>query len=597
MIGTTDIHDATEGLSMKRSLILSTSISVILSAAGGLWSASVLAAETQPSSAEPAPLSAVMPVMSCSALMKTDLTAIGGTGSRVTSASEITDHGVQVCQVAGVLAPQIQFQASLPMTHWQQRFLQIGCGGLCGQIPREIGAANGCAQINDGSFVTSSTDMGHQGSDGAFGHDQQLRADFAYRGVHLTSVATKALIKAFYGQDARFSYFSGCSDGGREAVMEAQRYPTDFNGIIAGAPAMNFLTQNGVNHPWLAQSNTGPDGKPILLENKLALIHKAVLAQCDALDGDPDQLISNPMACHPKLKSLLCKPGSTATGNCLTAQELAVVDKVYRGPVDPKSGKPLLAGGPLPGSELAWAGIFVPAASSDMLFSKKIGEDANDVLFTHADTPARFDLQGLKFDAAYFAKLSKLHAFYDATNPDLTAFYQHQGKLILWHGLADQHISPMNTINYHLAVQKTMGEQKMSAFERLYLIPGMYHCSGGEGPNQLDLLTPMMAWVEQGQAPQAVLAKKYEQQTANGFGQPTAMKKAAADSKLPKKPDMVNGKLLETRPVYPFPAIAVYRGHGDKTQASSYHAVMPKHKLGMTDWLGRDFYTPYTFLN
>lgn len=574
---------------MKRSLILSTSISVFLSASGGLCSASVLAAET------PSPAVGPAPVMSCSALTQTDLTTIGGAGSRVSSASEVTENGTSVCQVAGVLAPQIQFQVSLPMTNWQQRFLQIGCGGLCGQIPREVGAANDCAQINDGSFVTSSTDMGHQGSDGAFGHDQQLRADFAYRGVHLTAVATKALIKAFYGQDAQFSYFSGCSDGGREAVMEAQRYPTDFNGIIAGAPAMNFLTQNGVNHPWLAQSNTGADGKPILLENKLPLIHKAVLAQCDALDGDKDQLISNPMACHPHLKSLLCKPGSTATGNCLTAQELAVVDKVYRGPIDPKSGKPLLAGGPLPGSELAWAGIFVPAASSDMLFSSKIGQDANEVLFTHADTPAKFDLMGLKFDAAYFAKLSKLHPFYDATNPDLSAFYQHQGKLILWHGLADQHISPMNTINYHLAVQKTMGEKKAATFERLYLIPGMYHCSGGEGPNQLDLLTPMMAWVEQGQAPQAVLAKKYEQQAANGFGQPTGMKKPGADTKQPRR--MVNGKLLETRPVYPFPAIAVYRGQGDKTQASSYHAVVPKHKLGITDWLGRDFYTPYTFLN
>lgn len=593
MSGMTDITYEAKGLSMKRSLIICASMGV--SVLCSLWSAQAAAAALTLPAAVPVTLSAVAPVMSCAALTNTDLAAIGGAGSHVTSAREITGNGAQVCQVAGVLAPKIQFQVSLPMTNWQQRFLQIGCGGLCGQIPREIGAANGCAQVNDGSFVTSSTDMGHQGSDGAFGHDQQLRADFAYRGVHLTAVATKVLIKAFYGQDARFSYFSGCSDGGREAVMEAQRYPDDFNGIIAGAPAMNFLTQNGVNHPWLAQSNTGADGKPILLENKLPLIHKAVLAQCDAMDGDKDQLISNPMACHPHLQSLLCKPGSVSSNNCLTAQELAVVEKVYRGPMDPKSGKPLLAGGPLPGSELAWAGIFVPAASSDMLFSSKIGQDANDVLFTHADTPARFDLQGLKFDAAYFAKLSKLHPFYDATNPDLSAFYQHQGKLILWHGLADQHISPMNTINYHLAVQHTMGEKKAATFERLYLIPGMYHCSGGEGPNQLDLLTPMMAWVEQGRAPQAVLAKKYEQQPASGFGQPTSMKKPDAATKRP--PQMVNGKLLETRPVYPFPAIAVYRGHGDKTQASSFHAVIPNTKSGMTDWLGRDFYKPYPFLN
>ncbi|EOV48837.1 tannase/feruloyl esterase family alpha/beta hydrolase [Escherichia marmotae] len=538
-------------------------------------------------------LPGITPVTDCSTLQQTDLTSIAGEGSQVLKAT--LDEKRKVCIVTGRLAPQIGFEVRLPTENWRQRSLQIGCGGLCGRISDEVGAADGCTHITDGSFVTSATDMGHTVADGSFGKDSRLRTDFAYRSVHLTAQATKALITAFYGQNARYSYFTGCSDGGREALMAAQRYPDDFDGIIAGAAAMNFQTQNGIYHPWLAQINTDNDGNHILLADKLTLIHKAVVSQCDALDGDKDGLISNPLSCSPDLQNLLCSSAQSDTSQCLTAQELDVLNKIYQGPKDPQSGLSLLAGGPLPGSELAWEGIFIPESKKGSLFSTKIGQDANDVLFKKEDTPEKFELRRIKFDASYFDKLSKLHRFYDSTNPDLHAFYQRGGKLILWHGLADQHISPLNTINYHLAVQKTMGKTVTSQFERLYLLPGVYHCGGGEGPDSIDLLSPVMAWVEKNIPPHEILTVQRNNNDAGTFGQPTSLivgKESQSSEHEGKEPSV-----MQVRPVYPYPEIAVYNGHGDRNIPENYHPVIFNKMDNLTQWLGDKFFSPYQFLN
>ena len=211
--------------------------------------------------------------------------------------------------------------------------------------------------------------------------DPQKRADFAFRSLHLTSETAKTMIKAYYGKTQAYSYFTGCSDGGREALIEAQRYPTDFDGILAGAPAMNFEVQNGIYHPYLTQSNTGKDGKPFVLANRVALIHKAVLEQCDALDGQKDGLVADPLSCHFNPSVLQCKADATDTTGCLTAEETEAVRRFYAGPTDPKTGKRMIAGGPLPGSELAWAGVFVPEHHDDMIFSQIISSGARNVLF------------------------------------------------------------------------------------------------------------------------------------------------------------------------------------------------------------------------
>ncbi len=558
------------------------------------WSALSTATAQTPPAAQYAALEIVKPVTACANLATFDLTAIGGAGSRVTSAKEQrSSQGAAVCAVEGVLAPSITFSVELPTESWAQRYLQIGCGGLCGRVAKNVGAADGCVPLNAGGFVIAATDMGHQDQDGSFGRDPQKRADFAHRAQHLTAVTSKALIQAFYGQKAAYAYFNGCSDGGREALIEAQRYPDDFNGIIAGASALNFQAQNAVFHAWQARANTGADGKPILLASRLPILHQAVLAACDKLDGLADGLIQNPLACHFDPATVQCPAGAKDTSACLTAAEVGVVRKFYDGPRDPATGTRLTAGGPQFGSELAWAGVYVPSSHDQKIFSEMVSLQVLRNMAFETNPPASFGLADMKFDLATFDKLRPRHALFDATNPDLSAFSAAGGKLILWHGWADQHISPINTIAYYTAVEKQMGKTQADAFTRLYLFPGMYHCGNGEGPYQVDLLTPMMSWVEKGAAPEVVVASQPEQAAASDFGAPVGDKpgKAGKQAHQPAAPLAV--KILRTRPVYPWPYTVSYAGKGDVNQAASF-VRGPAIAFDMPAWAGADFFTPYT---
>ena len=219
-----------------------------------------------------AQLTAVKPTGECGSLVHADMAAAVGAPVHLESAQAIhSGPGGGYCQVSGTVAPAVRFEVRLPLSGWTQRFVQTGCGGLCGQLDIHLDKAQTCTPATHGELVLASTDMGHQGGmDGSWGRDNaQARVDFAYRGVHVTTLAAKALIQAYYGQPARYSYFFGCSDGGREALMEAQRFPQDFNGIMAGAPAMNFTTQNSFYHGWNATQNRGADGQPILTADKL----------------------------------------------------------------------------------------------------------------------------------------------------------------------------------------------------------------------------------------------------------------------------------------------------------------------------------------
>lgn len=574
---------------------------------GVIFSCLASAEEAAHPVAAPSSLPVVPPVIGCAALANTDLADVGGAGSRITHATEANQAGVGVCVVEGVLSPSIEFRVSLPTRTWSQRLLQIGCGGLCGHIPEEAGGADGCAPLDQGGFVQAATDMGHQGQSGDFGQDTQQRSDFAYRAVHLTALASKKLIRAYYGQNAKYAYFTGCSDGGREALMEAQRYPDDFDGILAGAPALNFQVQNSLYHGWQAASNTGADGRAILTAARLPLLHQAVLEQCDALDGLKDGLIADPRACHFDPASIQCQPGQSDTSHCLTPQEVATVRKLYDGPHDPSTGERLTVGGPMPGSELAWAGVFVPAAANQPIFSQKIMLDAVRNLTFEKNPPANFSLADLKFTKATFEQLVPLHALYDATNPDLRKFAQAGHKLILWHGWADQHISPLNTIAYHEAVMKFMGSPATGAFERLYLIPGMYHCSGGDGPSSIDLLTPLMAWVEHSATPDTIMVKQAVPNLQSHFGQPAGdlpplpagMPPLAENGKnmppMPMGGPMQPSSPVKMRPVFPYPYLA-HKVSGNGLDADSqYTAGEPLYSKGTQAWVGSSFFTPYVF--
>jgi feruloyl esterase len=524
----------------------------------------------------PAELAVVKPAARCEDLARVDLTAIGGAGSRVTSAVEapvpVNGQPVAFCTVEGTLAPSVGFRVRLPVASWTQRLLHIGCGGLCGNVSAATApdTSYGCPLVQQGGFVLASTDMGHSGPGDAGGwtKDAQKRIDFAYRGVHVTTEAAKALTAAYYGQRERRAYFVGCSDGGREGLMAAQRYPKDYDGIVVGAPAFLFNIQNSLHHGWLARSNRDNghvgSGKVVLYPAKVKLLHAAVVKACDALDGAADGLLADPRTCRFDAATLQCAAGASDTSACLTATEVATVKRLYDGPTDPVSGRRLLAGGPQFGSELEWPGVFVPPTDqpATRVNSQLYADGARHLIFDEPNPPT---IDQLEFTEAFFARLRVRHALNDATNPDLSAFRAAGGRLILWHGWQDQHISPINTLAYREAVQRTMGEAAMNGFMRTYLAPGVGHCRGGEGPWQVDFVSALVDWVERGRAPDAVLTTRTD----------------------------AAGAVLAQRPLYPFPEVARHDGSGPLAQATSWRRAPALVSTPVPDWAGADFFQPY----
>lgn len=528
----------------------------------GLWAALVLLA--MPAQAQQAKLPPLLPAVSCSSLAGLDLSNI--TGSKTTLVANEMSDGKHVCQITGNIAPTIHFEIRLPIAGWTQRYLQMGCGGYCGFLRMEPTGTEGCAPVTDGTVALASSDMGHQGMDMAWGDDPQKRKDFAYRGVHVTALVAKALIAKFYGHRPRFSYFSGCSDGGREALIEAQRYPDDFDGIAAGAPALHFTVQNSIHHAWLARANTGVDGKAILVGVDMKPLHDAVLKACDGLDGLIDGQISDPRACHFNPSAALCK-GAYVPGQCLSAEKVAVARLIYQGARTPQ-GKALEVGPLMPGSEMNWIGVFVPDAPDKPLASKFFAVSGiNHLLFTPNPTTP-FTVQNFPFTAAMLSQEEPARKLYSADNPNLAAFAAHGGKLILWHGWADPHISPLGSIDYYDRVGMKLGSNKRDRFVRLFLFPGMGHCSGGDGPNQFPLLVDLMNWVEGGTVPQMMIAHRAVQTNS-------ALSSQHEPERQPR-----------SRPVFAYPAIAQYKGSGSVDSASSFERAAKTYKPALRDWLG-----------
>ncbi len=584
-----------------------------------------------------APLQPVPAIIPCERLVQVDLKSATDTPAIVKASKQIESAAGPFCQVRGTIQPRIEFELDLPINGWQQRYLQTGCGGTCGMLHVDVAHAGSCLPALQGGLAVASDDMGHQNrmgppgsaDDAAFGEDPQLRIDFAYRANHATALVAQALIRAFYGQPPRYSYFSGCSDGGREALVEAERYPKDFDGIAAGAPAMNFQVQNSFYHAWQYRSNTDAAGKHILLAGKLPVLHRAALAACDALDGLKDGLISDPRACHFDPGAAQCPANAPDTSNCLTSAEVEVARKLYAGPTDAQ-GHHFTVGGPQPGSELSWAGVYVPDTPDGHVMSQMAAAGSSQYLIFPQVSAAEGDIAHFEFTTAHFAQLSALHPLYDATDTDLAPFEQHGGKLILWHGWSDPHISPINSIAYYTAVRKQLGGPVTDKFLRLFLFPGMYHCGGGDGFSQFDILTPLMAWVESGSAPERIVAAQVPEMPmmpmmmgpppgagapGPGFklppggpggplppGGPPGNGPPASSAFLPlpmsaaplPRPD---AKALRTRPVFPYPTLAKYIGHGSADDAANYAAVpgpFPEAsgQGGLDGWAGADFYAP-----
>ncbi|AHI25874.1 putative hydrolase [Komagataeibacter xylinus E25] len=561
---------------MKNILLTLTVLLAVMGAGAGLLPVPIPSAQA----ADNASLPVVAPVISCEALGTVDLAPAVGAAVHGQKAAVFQTPKGKFCKVTGQIAPAISFEVDLPMEHWTQRFLQGGCGGLCGMTRVGVSNAGACAPALNGEFIMAGDDMGHTGpmmglAQGTFGKDPQKRIDFAYRANHVTALAAKALTAAFYGQAPKYSYFVGCSDGGREALMEAQRFPDDFDGISAGAPAALFTVQNSFYHAWNVRGNQRADGTSILLQSRVGVLHDAVIQYCDTLSGVKDGILEDPRTCHFDPAWGRCPVGQSDTAHCLTAEETQAAVRLYAGATD-ASGHPYIIGGPLPGSELQWA---LPATADGESMSNGIAASAIAyVIPTQVDEKAA-DLSRFRFDDASFARMSELAPLYNAENTDLHAFHKRGGRLILWHGLSDQSISPLNTIAYYQGVQREMGVEETESFLKFYLLPGVGHCGNGEGFPQVDFLSPLLAWTEAGLTPAALRTERTAQGTEPMGPPPGSHDRPSAGGQIhmapmPSQPyARPNATAIASRPVYPYPYIARYTGAGDVNDARNYRPV------------------------
>jgi feruloyl esterase len=459
----------------------------------------------------------------------------------------------EFCLVKAYAAPQVQFELRLPTAAYAGRYLQGGCGAMCGVIGGSLSPPCDDRHAFAGSFAVAFNNSGHVGASGgdaiwAIGAPG-LREDFAYRADHVAALAAKAIIAAYYGAPPRRSYFQGCSDGGREGLMEAQRYPGDFDGIVAGSSvSMPAVMERFL---WEARSGLAEDGREILTEGATRLLHDAVMAACDGLDGTRDGQIDDPRQCRYDPGALACKPGQ-APSACLTEEQVTAARRLYAGPSDGE-GHRFFPGGEPYGSELQWSG---PAAFTRT--GKFAAEAFIKYLALPGSVPADFTWRSWKFDLASFQRLQAGGAVYDPRDPDLRRFRNAGGRMILWQGAADGAAGVFGMPEYYQAVRDTVGGLEAARrFVRFFLVPGVYHCRGGYIPYEEDFLGAVVNWVERDRAPDSVLAVA-----------------------------TLDGGKIRRRPLFAYPVRARYLG-GDVDDPGSFAGQAPDQPPDdHYDWVG-----------
>ena len=501
---------------------------IVLTTAGiaGAGAPRTATAATRASTAPRAAAATVAPVVACGQLASDGFSNVPDAPTVVLSATQASGF----CQVVGYIAPQEQFLLTLPVRGYTDRYLEQGCGGLCGiDIPpagsggtasptdsASAASATTCATVSahaaaNGGMAMGFDNQGHigGGTDGVWAKDDPaLRVSFGYASEHALAQAAKAIITAYYGKPPANSYYNGCSDGGHEALAEAQRYPHDFNGILAGAPGNIEAQLLGVVPAWLVAVNTGTDGREVLTSEKLPALHAAVIKAC----GNAQGLIEDPRSCDFNPATIQC-PAGADNSSCLTPAQVTVVREFYLGPND-GHGHYLYPGGEPYGSELAWAGVAAdPAADTSWpkdTLTYQIGTNYLKYMAYWQNPPASFKLSDFHFTVAEYHKLLPLAGIYDATDPDLSAFQRAGGKLIIYQGWADQEISPFGTVDYYKAfVRHAGGFAASQDFSRLYMIPDQNHCLSNGSPQvntseaMSMLLSSLQKWVEQGTAPRS----------------------------------------------------------------------------------------------
>jgi feruloyl esterase len=451
----------------------------------------------------------------------------------------------------------IRIEVWLPASAWNGKFRGQGNGGFAGEIDyRSLGLA-----VLQG-YASAATDTGHAGEGTnaawALGHPEKI-IDFAYRAIHEMTVVGKATVKAFYGDAPQHSYFANCSNGGRQALMEAQRFPEDYDGILAGAPA-NYWTRLLSSALYDAQVTT-TDPASYIPTSKIPTIAKAVNESCDAKDGVTDGVLNDPRQCHFDPEKLLCKKSDS--DSCLTQPQVTALKKLYQGAHDTKGHE--IFPGFLPGGEDGpggWRAWITGAAPGKGLLFAFGGGFFSDMVYDRAD----WNYKQANLDEAVAAADKKFAGVLNATETNLKPFASHGGKLVIYHGWNDAAISALNSINYYEGVTNRMGKQDTESFLRLFMVPGMQHCGGGPGPDvfgqfglspqndaQHNIYLALEQWVEKGTAPSTVIASKQA-----GEGPAAAVK--------------------ETRPLCAYPQVATYKGSGDTNDAANFVCGAPPAK-------------------
>lgn len=455
--------------------------------------------------------SATDPAADCAALA--DRPPAGGS----VTVAEVIDAGDGLpayCRVRGVIEPRIGFEARLPVADWNGRYYQAGCGGFCGSVlPDKPGFSNTINEALKLGYAAITTDGGHSGDlgDASWAAGDAVAVEvYAHRGIALTHAFGTALAARYYGDAPRYDYFGGCSNGGRMGAMAAQRYPTLFDGILAGGSVLDLSGNGGIYGPWVVQANTGPDGERILTRenfaHKLPALAAEVLDQCDPADGRRDGLISAPRSCSPDLTSLPDCDGAAEGEVCFTAAERGVLERWYAGPQD-SSGRRLYPGMP-PGSERYWAVWFLDAGGRTAP-GNALGSDYAKYLGLAGRVSADWTALDFDFDTDP-ARLAETAARVNATDPDLEAFRAAGGKLLMWHGWADPLVLPDQSVDYYRQVARraaqASGDVGVDEFLRLFMIPGHGHCweMPAGTPDRFNPIRVLERWVEEGQAPEGI---------------------------------------------------------------------------------------------
>ena len=452
----------------------------------------------------------------------------GGRGGTPTAFTDLAAF----CRVTAMARPSpdsaITIEVWLPQVGWNGKLQAIGGQGWAGSI--------GYAALRAGlrrGYAVAATDSGHTGGSGVFAlaHPEQL-ADFASRSTHELALTAKALIQAFYGSAPRHSYFDGCSTGGRMALTEAQRFPADFDGIIAGAPA-NFSSHQAAQMISVARA-VHQDAASFIPREKYSVLHRAVTDACDGRDGVVDGVLENPQACVFDPAVVACKGGDDPS--CLTTPQVAAARKIYAPVVNPRTGAEIFPG-LAPGSELGWGTVAGP---------QPLGFPIEIYQYIVFKDP-QWDYRTLDLDRDVKKAEQAYGGMMDAIDPDLGAFFRRGGKLLQYHGWSDQAVAPRNSINYYTSVaERAGGVAAVRDSYRLFMVPGMAHCGGGDGTSTFDALAALDSWVEQDRAPDAIGASR-----------------------------MVNGAVTRTRPLCPYPQVAAYSGAGSTDDAANFVCRMP----------------------